>query len=130
MFLILWILFSVSVHADLLPSFIDAEIAWLPYYSTAISTVRWCQGTNECYGVNQYGGAEYSYATKEIILDRDWPWTPLSLKLALEHEIGHSFGLQHTDGDSIMRPGWDLPWVDGPTRLDFDALESLALTNN
>ena len=68
------------------------------------------------------GGGMFHYNSRVIAIDPNWPFKGNELLLTLEHEYGHALGLQHNWANSIMKPGWEQPFAQGPTEDDFKEL--------
>jgi predicted Zn-dependent protease len=71
------------------------------------------------------GGGMFLYDSRIIAIDPDWPFKGDELLLTLEHEYGHALALKHRWTNSIMKPGWDPPFAQGPTEEDFKELQKM-----
>ena len=98
----------------------QAVKAWAPYRAK-VCGVKWCE-PGEC---SEMGGGMFHFDSRVIAIDPDWPFQGNELLLTLEHEYGHALGLQHRWGNSIMKPGWDPPFAQGPTEEDFMELRRM-----
>jgi len=114
-------IFALSCAATAAPGlqqvYCRAVAAWVPFHAD-VRAVKWCE-PGECTGM---GGGMYQFRDHVIEIDPHWPFQGDGLLLTLEHEYGHALGLGHRSGNSIMKPGWDPPWVPGPTSEDFGEL--------
>jgi|HubBroStandDraft_6_1064221.scaffolds.fasta_scaffold512818_1 hypothetical protein len=109
-----------NVAPDLQILYCQAAKAWAPYRADILG-VKWCD-PEECLGM---GGGMFHYNSRVIAIDPDWPFKGNELLLTLEHEYGHALGLQHNWASSIMKPGWDQPFAQGPTEDDFKELRRM-----
>lgn len=63
-----------------------------------------------------------SFTIKIDIADLDYD--PIQIRSTIAHEIGHAFGLDHTNNESLMDPRRDRSKVYKPTADDFEGVNS------